>query len=377
MSKKYAIFITALFCLFLGFFLTAGAISPDRSFSPIENRQLQQRPAPSWKTIKDGSFMRDFEDYVTDQFFGRDAWTAAKAVSERALGKLENNGVYFCTGDTLISQFKDLDPQQVAKNLGYVEQFSQTAGIPVYFSLIPGAVSIWSEKLPDGAPNADQCAILDQAQNSTPSAYWYDTYAALWDHRDQDIYYRTDHHWTSLGAYYGYTALAQAMGFQAVPLEDYSKNTVSQTFYGTVYSSSGVRWVNPDSIDIYVPEDGITVTSYTYQTDGLVGEPRPLYDTSYLEKKDQYSMFLGGNQPLAVVHTPNSTAPKLAILRDSYTDSLVPFLTAHFSELHLIDLRYYKLSVAEYLAEQEIDSALVLYSVENFVSDANLFWITR
>ncbi|MCI8477488.1 MAG: hypothetical protein HFE97_03970 [Oscillospiraceae bacterium] len=377
MNKRYAVFITALFCAFIGVFLLAGLITPDRTFSPLENRNLQQFPKLTLAKVKDGSFMREFETYVTDQFFGRDAWIAAKAVGERILGKQENNGVYLCKNDTLITRFDPPDEALVAKNLAYVEQFAQKSGIPVYFSLIPGAVSIWADRLPAGAPNADQKAILDQGQAAAPSARWYDTYTPLWDHRGEDIYYRTDHHWTSLGAYYGYTALAQALGFSPVPLSDYTKTTVSQDFYGTIYSSSGVRWVKPDVIDTYVPDTGITVTSYTYDKTGRpVEEPRPLYDTSYLEVKDKYSMFLGGNQSLAVVRTQNA-GPKIAIIRDSYADSLVPFLTAHCSEIHLIDLRYYKLSLSEYLTEHQIGAAVVLYSAANFASDQNFLWLTR
>ena len=378
MTKRYAIFITALFCAFIGVFMAATAASPDREFSPMENRVLQQLPSPSLETVKSGAFMRQFETYLTDQFFGRDTWTAAKAVSERTLGKKENNGVYFCADDTLISRFDAPDPQQLATNLGYVEQFAQNTDVPVYFSLIPGAVRVWSDKLPAGAPNADQGAILTQAQTSTPSAQWYDTDSVMMAHKGEDIYYRTDHHWTSLGAYYGYTALADALGFEPIPLDSYTKTVRSEDFYGTIYSSSGVRWVAPDTIETYVPDDGITVTSYTYDNKGNpVEEQRPLYDTSFLQVKDKYSMFLGGNQSLAVVRTPNTDKPKIAIIRDSYADSLVPFLTPHFSEIHLIDLRYYKLSVADYLAEHQIDSALVLYSVANFSTDTNLLWLPR
>ena len=377
MNKRYAVFITALFCAFIGFFLVAGLIAPDRTFSPLENRSLQQFPTLTLAKVKDGNFMREFETYVTDQFFGRDAWTAAKAVGERILGKQENNGVYLCKDDTLITRFDPPDEALVAKNLTYVEQFAQKSATPVYFSLIPGAVSIWADRLPAGAPNADQKAIIDRAHAAVPTARWYDTYTPLWDHRGEDIYYRTDHHWTSLGAYYGYTALAQALGFSPVPLSSYTKTTVSEDFYGTIYSSSGVRWVKPDVIDTYVPDTGITVTSYTYDKTGRpVEESRPLYDTSYLEVKDKYSMFLGGNQSLAVVRTQN-TGPKIAIIRDSYADSLVPFLTAHCSEIHLIDLRYYKLSLSEYLTEHQIDAAVVLYSAANFTSDQNFLWLTR
>lgn len=378
MSKRYCIFLSALFCAFLAVFLVAGAVSPDQSFSQLENRTLQQLPTPTVETVLSGEFMSDFETYTTDQFPGRDAWVDLKARTEKAMGKQENNSVYFCKEDTLITRFDTPDAQNVANNLSYVDQFAQKAGVPVYFSLIPGAAEIWSDRLPEGAPNASQKAVIDQAASTLKNALVYDTYSVMDAHSDEDIYYRTDHHWTSLGAYYGYTALMDALGMEAVPLSNYTKTTVSDSFYGTIFSSSGVRWVRPDCIDTYVPADGITVTSHTYDNKGNpVEEERPLYDTSFLSVKDKYSMFLGGNQPLAVVRTPHTDAPKLLIVRDSYTDSLVPFLTAHFSEIHLVDPRYYKLSVADYIQENGIDEALVLYSVSNFVTDKNLVWLAK
>lgn len=377
MSRRYCIFLSVLFCGFLGFFLVANAVVPDKESSELENRVLAQMPAPSVKSVLSGDFMSGFETYMTDQFVGRDGWVALKSASERALGKQENNGVYFGAQDTLISNFEEPDWDRVRDNVSYVNNFVENVEIPVYFSLIPGQACIWADRLPAGAPNASQTAVLEQAEADT-DALWYDTYTPLWEHRGEDIFYRTDHHWTSLGAYYGYTALMAAMGLEPVPLEDYVKTTVSEDFYGTVFSSSGVRWVQPDSIDVYVPEDGIEVVSLSYNQQGeLVEEPRQLYDESFLEVKDKYSMFLGGQQPLGVVRTPNAEAPKLLLIRDSYSDSLTPFLTAHFSEIHLIDLRYYKLSIADYVAQNDIDAAVVLYSVPNFVSDRNLVWLGR
>ena len=378
MTKKYCIFITALFCAFIGLFLVANAAAPDREFSQMENRNLEQMPTLSVKNLLSGEFMKDFETYTTDQFVGRDAWIGLKSSTERVLGKKENNNVYFCDQDTLITRFDQPDATKVTENLNYVNTFVENTDIPVTFSLIPTQACIWADRLPEGAPNASQTALLEQAQAAVPGATWADLYTPLMAHKDEDIFYRTDHHWTSLGAYYGYIALADALGYTPVPLETYTQTIRSTEFYGTVFSSSGVRWVKPDTITTYVPDTGITVTSYTYDNNGNpVEEPRKLYDTSFLSVKDKYSMFLGGNQSLGVVRTPNTDQPKLLILRDSYTDSLVPFLTPHFSEIHLIDLRYYKLSLADYIQQNDIDQVLVLYSVPNFISDSNLFWMTR
>ena len=380
MSKKYSIFLTALFCAFLGLMATANALTPDRDFSQVENRTLAQRPALTVKALASGDFMADYERYVTDQFAGRDGWTAAKAYAEKLTGKQENNGVYFCDDATLISRFDAPDTKRLENNAKYVAQFAEKAGVPVAFGLIPTQAYVWADKLPAGAPNYDQRQVYTDVSGALTGkvALADNLWSTLPAHKEEPIFYRTDHHWTSLGAYYGYVGLSGALGYEPAPLEQYTKTTVSTEFYGTVFSSSGVRWVEPDEMDIYVPEEGITVTSHTYDNKGNpVEEPRELYDRSYLEKKDKYSMVLGGQQPLGVVKTGNSDKPKLLLIRDSYSDSLVPFLTPHFSEIHLMDLRYFKLSPREYIARSGIDQALVLYSVPNFVTDANMAWLPR
>ena len=386
MSKRYAIFLTVLFCGFLAAFFAANLISPDRDFSEDENRYLAQRPELDADDFKlslapfsgesgdffTGKFMSDFETYLPDQFVFRDEWIAAKAMAERLAGKGENNGVYLCDQDTLIPRFDRPDATKVTNNLDYVNKLVENVDVPVYFSLIPGKVSVWADRLPEGAPNASEGDILAQAQDTT-QAQWVDIASVLEEHKDEDIYYRLDHHWTSLGAYYGYAALMEAMGLEVTPLSDYEKTTVSTDFKGTTYSSSGVRWMAPDSIDIYVPEEGITVTAWN----GTQPEGGVLYDWSKLEVKDKYSFFLGGNKPLAVVKGQNTVGPKLLVIRDSYSDSLAPFLTADFSEIHLFDPRYNKTPVSQYVAENGIDQVLVLYSVSNFVSDGNLFILSK
>ncbi len=375
MSKKYAVFITALFCAFLAAFFVANAVTPDKDFSPMENRTLAQAPAVTVSGLTSGQFMEDFESYVTDQFALRDQWIALKAGAEYASGKRENNGVYICDEHTLIARFDppatDRAKQLIDKNFGYVDAFAELGGVPVYFSLIPGKVSLWADLLPEGAPNDDEGTYL--ARGAQTKAKWIDVNAALSQHKDEPIYYRTDHHWSSLGAYYGYAALMEGMGVTPKPLSDFTKTVVSRDFYGTTFSTSGVRWMDPDVIELYVPQEAATVTNHFSQTD--VREGQPLYDMSKLADKDKYSMFLGGNKPLTVVksNVAPAGAPRLMLVRDSFSDSLAPFLTYHFSEIHLVDPRYYKTSMAQYAKDNAIDQVLVLYSVANFVSEGNLF----
>ena len=377
MTKKYARFLSSLFCGFLAVIFTASALTPDKTFSELENRSLSQRPQFTVKRVLSGEFMADYETYAIDQFPGRDYWVATKAWSERLVGKQENNGVYFCDGSTLITRFEAPDQKRMEANLKYINTFAEKVSVPVTVGLVPTAAKIWADKLPQGAPNYDQALVISQAQQGLTVPV-QDFTAALAPHSGEAIFYRTDHHWTSLGAFYGANAIFEALGLEPIDLNDYQKTTVTDQFNGTLFSSSGVRWVEPDEMDTYVPEDGITVTSHTYDAKGNpVEEPRQLYDKSYLTKKDKYSMFLGGQQSLGVVTTPNKDKPKLLLIRDSYSDSLVPFLTPHFSEIHLVDLRYNKQSTKEYIAQNGIDLAVVLYSVPNFVSDSNLVWLGK
>ena len=367
MKKANWIQISVLLAVVAGLFL-ANIFTGDRQFSPVENRNLAQKPVFSWESLFSGEFMKDYEAYITDQFAGRDGWTALKAYAEKALGKKENNGIYIA-GDTLIEKFDQPDEKLMQSNLGAVDRFREKTGIEVSLMLIPSAADIRRDKLPLGAPNPDQGAIIASLYENT-QAQTVDVRAALMAHADEYIFYRTDHHWTSLGACYGADALLRAMGKDGVAPAMWEKQTVSEAFYGTLWSKSGARYVSPDSIEIYVPEEGVSVHSF----EGGSWTEKPMYDREKLGSKDKYSMFMGGNQPLAVVKTGND-GEKLLLIRDSYSDCMVPFLTGAYSEIHLIDLRYYRMSIAEYVRENGIDEAAVVYGLKNFTEDRNLYFL--
>ena len=370
--KKFNLFLSALFCVFIAGILVVSTLLPDKSFSPLENRYLAKPPKLTLQTLTDGTFMKNAEDYASDQIVGRDFWVALKAWSERMTGKQENNGVYFGKEDTLLNRVDTPTQEELAKRLGYVDALVGNVSVPVYLGLIPSSSTVWADRLPAGAPTADELSIIDHLYFNT-GANTLDMAGALLEHKDEDIYYRTDHHWTSLGAFYGANVLFQAMGLEPLNLGDYQKTTVTTEFYGTTFSTSGVRWVRPDVIDTYVSGEGVTVTSW------FTGSPEEgsLYVNRYLSEKDKYSYFLGGNQSLCVIKTEHTDAPKVLILRDSYSDSLAPFLTERFSEIHLFDPRYNLTSVKDYVADNGIDQVVVLYSFQNFATDQNLFVLSR
>ena len=367
MSKKAMWLQTIIFLAFIGAFFVLNLAIPDKERSEQENRYLQMLPEFSFKDLFDGDFTSDFEDYVTDQFAFRDSWTALKARCELLIGKDENKGIYLCEGETLIDAFEAPEKADIEPKLEAVNMLCESRDIPVYFGLIPSSAEIWADMLPKGAPNDSQKDFIDFAYDAV-SSQTVDFYSALSAHAKESIYYRTDHHWTTLGAYYGYTALANAMGFEPLPLENYTEKVISESFLGTTYSSSGYGWVKPESISTYVEQGNAVITNYPSGTP----TEGSLYVESFLEVKDKYSYFYGGNTPLLTVETGNE-GPSLLIVRDSYMDSLSPYLFPHFSEIHIVDLRHYRLSLASYIDANDIDNILICYSVANFATDDNVF----
>lgn len=382
MSKQYSIFITALFCLFTFGFGIALILSPSRDFSDQENRFLAQFKAPTLDTLRSGKFMESFEDYVTDQFPLRDQWIQLKAYSERALGKQENNKVYFGTdGQTLFAQFQVPSEEELEQKAGYVNKLGANLDVPVYFSLVPDKSFVLADLLPANAPNVDDGSTIEQAMGLCGDGVTFvDLRTMLTEERN--AFYRTDHHWTTMGARLAFQRLMSGMDLaRPIAAEDLnglsyqglSYTQVSDSFYGTTYSSSGAAWVEPDSIYHVIPEGGtkgrVTVDRYP---EG-VAIPGGLYYPEKLEVKDKYAYFLGGNQPLCVIKNPDAENGRLLVIRDSYADCLAPFLSEAFQEVHLFDLRYNNTSLKKYVADNGIDQVLVLYSAANFSTDQNLF----
>ena len=378
MTTRYSRFLSACFCVFLGGLLAWHLLLPDRDRSDVENRTLAQFPEFSWEDLKDGSFTKGVEEYFADQFPLRDQWTGLKARTEQVLGKREFNGVYLC-GDALIAKVEPPKDGLEEKNLSYVSRLAERTELPVYLGLIPSAAEIWRDRLPRGAESWDQAAFIARAAE-LEGVEPIDFLTALRDHAGErtweGIFYRTDHHWTTLGAYYGYAALMEALGRGGEVPEPETVRTrdlpVSNGFQGTLYSQSGIHWLEPDSIEFWVEESGLTVTSWRDGTPKEAG----LYDYDYLGKKDKYSAFLGGNQPLCVIQNPEGEG-KLLVIRDSYADSLAPFLALRFEEVHLLDPRYYRYSAAKYAEDKGLDAIAVVYSVPNFITDRNLVLLTQ
>lgn len=370
-NKKIArisqVVTAVLFCAFLAGFGLLHILLPDRTFSPVENRTLSKMPDFSWSALVDGSYTSKLEKYLEDQFPLRDGWMGLKNRYEYLLGKRVFHGVYLC-GDRLIHKIEDAS--RAEQNISYLQKLTELTDIPVYLGLIPTAAEVYRDQLPVGAENFDQAAYLEKVRESVPGAVWVDIEKWMDGASGVSLFYRTDHHWTSAGAWHGYAALMEAMGEPSEPLG--TPETVADDFYGTLYSSSGVHWLAPDTIERYVSGEGVTVENFEK------GETHGLYVDSFLGEKDKYASFLGGNTPLYIIRNPEAASgEKLLVVRDSYSDAMAPFLSQYFAEIHLVDLRYYRTSVAEYAQENGMERIFVCYSVENFVKDMDAVFMGR
>lgn len=361
--------------VFLGTIVMRHAVMSDQAFSDRENRVLKQRPAFSVQALLSGAFMKDYEQYVTDQFPARDHWIGIKSAFDRALGKTSSNGVFLGADGYLIQASLSVTEVDVEERIGLIRAFHEaTPGVRKHVMIAPTAASLLADKLPRYAPAGQEADILNQAQRllapDDPDIRYVDAYASLYEKRQEAIYYKTDHHWTTKGAYYAYRALCERMGIVPQDETAFHIEQVTDDFYGSLYSKSGYRHVQPDSIVLYLPkrEQRIKVT-YTEEeriTDSL-------YEWDNLNNKDQYTVFLNGNHGMVEIAAQQPTGGKLLVVKDSYANSLIPFLTAHFAEIDVVDLRYFEGSLTARVREQAYDEVLLLYNAATFFADA---WIS-
>lgn len=343
---------------------------PDRRFSQLENRMLAQKPKLSIKNLISGRFTKKFEEYVTDQFPFRDFWGGIKSDVERLTLKTINNGIFFGKDGYLLEDYKKPD-KQLIENIKIINDFAnRLPNISVHLLLVPNSVKIYEDKLPLFASPYDQLKTMEKVKEGlNPNIDFVDVYDTLKNRNDEYIYFKTDHHWTMRGAYYAYKQFAETMGIKPYDIEDFTSQIVSNTFYGTFYSKANNRHLSPDAIEIFRPKSDITYKIYYADEDRY---SNTLYELRHLDKKDKYSVFLDGNHSLMTIKTNIKNNKKIVIFKDSYSHCFIPFLANHYEEIHVMDLRYYKLDAHKYIKEHDIKEALFLYSVSSFDTDGNI-----
>ena len=366
MKKKYLLFnciITVCFVLFVLF----NFISKDKAYSEVENRYLSGKPQLSFENIKNRTFMTKAEDYSNDQLIYRDFFIKSKAVTEHIIGKKENNGVYFSKDDYLIEKPAPMDMELIEKNINAIKSFSDIKRFNVSVCIIPQAFEIHKDKLPDGVYRNVIARLTKTVNDGLDGGKIknVDVTKNLSERKGDYIFYRTDHHQTSLGSFIVYEALGKSLGYEPLKTDDFSVETVSDDFYGTTYSK-GLTATKADEICIYKTKNTDEAT-VNFVVENKGGDS--MFFSEHLKKKDKYSYFLDGNHGITVVNTKNSEDKNLAIFKDSYAHSLTPFLANHYKSIHLIDMRYFSEDPIEYLTKNEITDILFLYGSSTFMTD--------
>lgn len=363
---KTKIVSAVLFALILLILPIVTLLWPKVEFSEMENRILAKPPRLSLATIDNRSFMDGVEDYFSDHFIGRDTWVAAKGYMEYYSGKRENNGVYICE-NRLIEDLPEPDTEKTQKNINAIKRFVETNKMPTYLMLVPTAAEIYSDELPYGAIGWSQREYIKGISRELSGiANEIDVYKVLYEHKSEYLYYRTDHHWTTTGAYYAFCEAAERMGSHSTNFKAYNIENVSHNFYGTLYSKVGYRDIKPDIISLFSRRDGTPVR----QVEVFDGKQTTTYDSMYfkdfLNKKDQYSVFLGQNQPIVTIKTGSTEGKSVVVFKDSFANSLVPFLADFYSTITMVDLRYINESYSKVVDLKAYDQALLLYNVDSF-----------
>ncbi|NLW28702.1 MAG: hypothetical protein GXY98_02190 [Erysipelothrix sp.] len=348
-------------------------VTPVKTFSENENRYLTQFPAFSIGNFVDGQFMKDMDTYINDQFIARDQWITLKVALEKGLHKQEVNNIVFGKDSYLIEQHpqSSINQQLLDNNLEALINFvnKQSASLQTHVMMVPTASTILKDKLPPFAESLgfDQLAWIQQLQKQLNNQTVLDISETLSMHRDESIYYRTDHHWTTDGAYLAYQQWAKASGFQPLSLQEWTQVQVTDSFLGTLHSKVNAS-INPDTIEMYQLKQAIDY-QVTFDGDKVQSS---FYDYQKLEGKDKYAFFLGGNNALVQIKTPLQNQRKLLIIKDSFANAFVPFAVNHFEETVVVDLRFYNGNLNELIAENNITDLLVLYNVIGFATDTNV-----
>ncbi len=374
--RNYRLFfhrLGLLFFLLPVIVLVSSIILPDTGFSEKENRILASRPALKLDQIISGGYEKQFETYENDQFPLRDMWITLKATTDRLMGKVEENGVYLGKNGYLMEAFNAPSQTQYDATVNAMTSFAQKhSDLKQYALIAPNSVNILKSNLPAFAPADDQNPWIDKLKDSLTSAgvAFIDIRDTFTDHKAEDLYYHTDHHWTTLGAYYAYLQAAAVMGIDTSS-DSYDKAPVSQTFKGTLSAKSGFRSGETDELDVFLPNGNNTLSSVVNYVDEQK-KSASFYDTSKLNTRDKYALFFGGNHAQIKISTPTESNNTLLVLKDSYANSFVPFLAQHYRKIIMIDPRYYYGDLEQLLQVENVQEVLYLYNANTFFADTSL-----
>ena len=353
--------------------LFASVIAPDKSFSEKENRVLTKFPHLTKESILEGTYMKAMGDYAADHFVFRNMWISLRTGYRNVLGKYDSNGVYKGSNDYLFEDIVTPEEEQFQKNVYAVNALSIETGVPVKLLVAPDAAGVLTEYLPKYAPIRDQNQDIDRLKESlSEGVEFIDVRDAL---RTADsntqLYYRTDHHWTTDGAFTAFLEAAKALDIDVSEMK-YDYYAVANDFSGTLAAKSGFS-VKNDTIKIFESNSDVQyVVEYTEEAEKTAS----VYDLKKLDSNDKYAVFFGGNHAQVKIRTTSRSEKRLLIIKDSYANSFVPFLIPFYREIIMIDPRYYYGDMRKMMKSEALDEVLFLYNGNTFFGDSSMAEIT-
>ena len=359
MKKNYLLY--SFIAIVLGLTIIS-FISDDKTFSELENRNLKTKVTFNLKEFLNGNFQKNYEIYINDQFPLRNNWISLKSRSEYVLGKIENNGIIYGNDGELFEKFDTINEERLKNNINAINLFSENNLEKVSLIIAPNSYEIYKESLPLGSRQINQYEIINEIYSSLKHTSNINVEDVLMFNKDKYIYYKTDHHWTTYGAYLGYCGFISSIGGNAISLDEFEKVELSG-FYGTYYSKSKPFNINSDILTYYKFND-LTLE--------LVGDKiyDSIYDYSKENLRDKYALFLYGNNPLTIIkNNAIKNDKKILVIKDSFANSLIPFLTQNYEEIHVVDLRSFSSKLSEYLDENTFDNILILYNFINLSTE--------
>lgn len=362
-ARKDEILTIALFCGFLAAMLALFLILPKQDFSELEKRNLKDAPALSWQALASGELGEEIETYMADHIPGRSFFVGLNAYFEKWTGRQSGKAIWAAADHRLVEAPVTWDEARIQKNMSVINSFADKLGTSVDFMLVPSAGWALGEH-PDLYLDEDYVnSIYGLAGKNLGPVSLLETYRGR-----GELYFKTDHHWTSQGAYEGYRACCEAAGKRPLPETAFTPRQHGD-FRGSTYSRSAL-WLTPaEPLILWERDANITVTN---------GESQELHPGVFywerLEEADKYTVNLGGNHSIVRTHNPDGQG-RLLVIRDSYANSLGTFLAQTWEDVVLVDLRYYKNPVSELLQQESFDNVLICYSIGNFMTDANLIWL--
>ncbi len=349
----------------------ASLIAKDKDFSEKENRSLTTMPKITFDGLVRGTVENKFESYCADQFIARDFWVRAQSIVASLEGRNESSGVFRAKDGYLIQDFETPDQDLIEAQTQAINAFADRHGnVKFYMILAPTAVNVFEDKLPANAPAADQGAYIRDFTGKLSSRIMnVDALRVLRSHKDEYVYYKTDHHWTSLGAYYAYKEAANVMGLDTSD-DKYEAMLVTTGFQGTLQARSGYRPRTYDDINVYFNLHSEFDVSVYYMEKQK--KAPTLYDTSALERRNKYELFLGGNEPLIRINSTTLNKRNLLVIKDSYANCFIPFMTGQFQKVVVVDPRYYYEDIDELIDMEGITDVIFLYNATTLSQDGSL-----